>query len=128
MAEGLDLRAGPARELVKEALRSGFPISCATCEHLHRAWSKQEEQCGKALTCGGPVFGRTYPDYKGPLDEQTFSKLCLICGSADIRFHIVVRRRPFGLCNAHRKALDSVSAPGAIKPLIVAVPGTLDVR
>lgn len=119
MAEAPELRAGR----VRDALRTGFPISCASCDHLHRAWETNAVDCGKTATCGGPIFGKAYPDYKGPLPEQAFEKLCLICGKDRIDYHVVLGPRRFGLCFSHRAVFDKISDLKASKPLIVLAPG-----
>lgn len=109
----------------EDALRAGFPITCASCEHFHNAQKTNAEDCGKLLSCGGPIFGRPFPDYKGPLTPEILEKICLICGSPDPDFHILVGLRRFGLCFKHHKIFNRPLGPGAQIPSIVKVPGRL---
>jgi len=103
----------------------GFPITCATCEHLHRAWEKDAPDCGKTATCGGPIFGRNYPDYKGLLTAQAMEKLCLVCGTDNIDFHVAAGKSRFGLCFKDRGRFDNIIAENVTKPLIVPIPGRI---
>lgn len=103
----------------------GFPITCATCEHLHNAWAKQSEDCGKTATCGGPIFGRNYPDYKGPLSPKAMEHLCLVCGSQNIDFHVAVGQRRFGLCFKHRGRFDHIVESNVVAPMILPIPGRI---
>lgn len=107
------------------ALKLGFSVSCATCEHLKFAWDTNAEDCGHIITCGGPVFGRGFPDYKGPLSTQAFEKLCLVCGVEDADYLVFGGLRRFGLCSNHQKVFDNIKAPGAQRPVVVRVPGRL---
>lgn len=110
---------------MEAALRSGFPISCASCEHFHNAQKTDAPDCGRLLSCGGPIFGRTFPDYKGPLTPEAFASLCLICGSQDISFHALAGLRRFGLCFKHRSVFNKAFGPGTQVPPIMKVPGRL---
>jgi hypothetical protein len=120
------VKSGAVRaQQAQDAIRLGFPITCATCEHLYIAWDKQADDCGKTATCGGPIFGRNYPDYKGPLTPEAMERLCLICGSDKIDFHVLVGRRRFGLCVSHRGRLDHIIARNVTSPTIVPIPGRI---
>ena len=112
-----------AREVAEAALKGGFPITCATCEHLKQAFDTYAEGCGKMLTCGGPIFGRSYPDYVGPLKPEEYEKLCLKCGSPSVEFHVFGGLRRFGLCHKHGGIFDGIEDPGTTKPVVVRVPG-----
>ena len=70
MTELPKLRTVGAQQVAEHALSAGFPVTCATCEHLKAAWECDAENCGKLLTCGGPIFGRCFPDYVGPLTKE----------------------------------------------------------
>jgi hypothetical protein len=112
-------------QAVKEALQAGFPITCASCEYLHNAQKTDAQNCGRLLTCGGPIFGRSFPDYKGPLTPEALEKICLICGSQTIDFHILAGLRRLGLCFKHRAVFSRPLGPGATAPMIVKIPGRL---
>jgi len=117
------LRTVGAQNSATAALAGGFPITCATCEHLKAAFDANAVDCGKTLTCGGPIFGRSYPDYVGPLQQNHYDKLCLKCGSPNVDFHVYGGIRRFGLCFAHKGIFDKVEGPGVQHPLITKVPG-----
>ncbi len=117
------LRTVSAQEAASAALKGGFPITCATCEHLKTAFDTDADDCGKMLTCGGPIFGRSYPDYVGPLRSEHYDRLCLKCGSTEVAYHVYGSISRFGLCFKHRGILDRVDGPGTQRPTVVRVPG-----
>ena len=117
------LRTVGAQEAANAALKGGFPITCATCEHLKTAFDADADDCGKMITCGGPIFGRSYPDYIGPLRAKHYDKLCLKCGSTDVAYHVYGSISRFGLCFKHRGIFDKIEGPGIQRPTVVGVPG-----
>lgn len=117
------LRTVSAQKAAEAALSGGYPITCATCEHLKEAFDSNAADCGKTLTCGGPIFNRSYPDYVGPLKSKDYDKFCLKCGSADVQYFVYGGIRQFGLCFDHRGIFDKVDGPGVQKPLVMKVPG-----
>jgi hypothetical protein len=125
MAEIHKLPTVSAQHTAIAALKLGFSVTCATCEHLKFAWDTDAENCGKTITCGGPVFGRGFPDYKGPLSTQAFEKLCLVCGDENADYLVLGALRRFGLCSRHHTAFDNIKAPGTQRPMVIRVPGRL---
>lgn len=117
------LRTVGAQKSAEAALRGGYPITCATCEHLKTAFDTSAPDCGKTLTCGGPIFGRSYPDYVGPLRQEHYDRFCLKCGSPSVDFYVHGGIRRFGLCFSHRGIFDKVEGPGVQQLLITRVPG-----
>jgi len=111
------------QETARLALAHGFPITCATCEHLKNAWERSDDDCGRNLTCGGPIFNRAYPNYLGPIKAEHYDKLCLRCGSSDVDYLVYGGIRQFGLCATHKSIFDKVAGPGVQQPLILRVPG-----
>jgi len=105
---------------VRDALKLGFPITCASCSHLHSAWETEAEDCGYTKTCAGPLFGKAFPDYLGPLKREAFSKLCLICGDRKVTHQVVAGKERLGLCHEHRTVFDKVHDLGTVRPLIIA--------
>jgi hypothetical protein len=118
-----ELRTVGAQRGAERALSYGFPITCATCEHLQDSWERNAEDCGKTITCGGPIFGRYFPDYKGPLTQRDLENVCLKCGTSRIDFHVHGGLRRFGLCYPHKDIFDGIDAPGTQQPTVVRVPG-----
>ena len=67
---------------------------CAWCEHWHNAIDNGSNiGCGKE--CGGPVVGKGFPLYKGPID---LSKYCFICGN-DATSCVRIGGKLIGVCN-----------------------------
>ena len=116
------LRTVSAQQTAEAALAGGYPITCATCEHLKRAFDTDADDCGKVITCGGPIFGRAYPDYEGPLKPSDYESFCIKCGSTDVTHHAYGGVRRFGLCFDHRNIFDKVDGPGVTKPVVVPAP------
>lgn len=123
MTELPRLRTVSAQQAAERALSAGFPVTCATCEHLKTAWECEAEDCGKLLTCGGPIFGRCFPDYKGPFTREALGAVCLKCGSRNVSHHVYGGIHRFGLCFDHKAIFDKIDAPGTQKPTVVRVPG-----
>jgi len=111
------------QETARLALAHGFPITCATCEHLKNAWDESADSCGRMLTCGGPIFNRSYPDYFGPIKPEHYDKLCLRCGHPNVDYYVYGGIRTFGLCEAHKGIFDKIDAPGTTSPVVMRVPG-----
>jgi len=124
MAEAVRrLRTVSAQEAAEAALKGGYPITCATCEHLLAAFTADAPDCGQMLTCGGPIFGRDYPNYVGPLQKEHYDKICLKCGSPNVEFFVFGGIRRFGLCFNHKGVFDKVDGPGTQLPTVMKIPG-----
>jgi len=124
MAEAVRrLRTVSAQNIAESALEGGYPITCATCEHLKDAFDSNASDCGHNLTCGGPIFGRAYPNYVGPIRPETYDKFCLKCGSSTVDYHVYGGINRFGLCFDHKSIFDNVDGPGTQRPLVTRVPG-----
>jgi hypothetical protein len=117
------LRTVSAQQTAEQALKAGFPITCATCEHLKTAWDTNADDCGKLVTCGGPIFSRYFPDYRGPLTREAMEKTCLKCGSHDVQFYVYGGINRFGLCQSHRDIFSKIDAPGTTNPVVFKIPG-----
>ena len=98
---------------IAKAQREGAPITCATCVYYHEG----NGSCGKT-ECGGPGMGRDFPLYEGPIPREKLVERCLVCGSNEIAYHVVMGgdKTKFSLCKKHRKVYDQVgAAPGRLK-------------
>lgn len=95
------------QESIDWALRNGAPVTCATCRHFHEG----NMHCGKT-ECGGPGAGRDFPSYDGPIPREKFVERCLVCGSSEIKFYVMVpgSTTKFSLCKKHRKVYQHVGA------------------
>lgn len=115
-----DLRTSLVQQTADEALKLGFPVTCATCTHLHNAWDAKAEDCGYTASCGGPLFGRAFPDYLGPIKREAFAKICLICGDRNISHQVIAGKERLGLCDKHKNVFDNIRDLGTTRPLIIA--------
>jgi len=90
------------------AAADGYSVVCASCRHLHRARAIQGKaaQCGQPA-CGGPLAGRDFPEYDGPITD--FTRWCFVCGESSA-FAAVVRGsdRALGLCKEHLRFMQHV--------------------
>ena len=94
---------------IKEAVASGLPVTCATCNYYHEARLKGLPGCGK-MACGGPIIGRDFPDYKGQITKEKLNSICLICGDGLITHRIIIpgKEQQFALCNTHKNSFNGV--------------------
>jgi len=83
-------------KMSKREIDRGLTAICAWCEHLHNARRGKVWTCGRS-DCGGPLVGRAFPDYKGPM-EGRLSSFCFLCGeSADAA--VEINGGMLGVCN-----------------------------
>ena len=80
---------------VKILLQSGMCFVCSMCLCCLDGNGK----CGKE-NCGGPIVGRDYPDYRGPLEN--FVNFCFACGD-ESEYGIKVKngKKIVGVCKEH---------------------------
>lgn len=88
----------------------GFGPFCASCVHLQRAHAQGRGDCGKQSTCGGPLSGRAFPKYKGPM--LVSSAICFACGGTP-SFSVEVDGDFLGCCEKHRSLLEKKNTAGA---------------
>jgi hypothetical protein len=61
-------------------MKLGFAFVCACCTRLTSGSSVvRETNCGMT-DCGGPLRGRSFPMYQGPMSRQSMATLCFRCG------------------------------------------------
>jgi hypothetical protein len=70
---------------------------CRMCEHMGAADDKGLDDCGKE-NCGGPLVGRNFPDYKGPL-SQILRDMCFCCGAESEQLLEVDGKEALGVCH-----------------------------
>lgn len=61
------------------AVRGGLSFPCALCDRHWSGCDRGLSHCGVEL-CGGPLSGRTFPEYRGPLPKGDWPMLCFRCG------------------------------------------------
>ena len=77
----------------------GLAFVCCMCLHMAEAYDKGLKDCGKSA-CGGPLLGKTFPLYKGPM-EGNLILYCYRCGRrADMIMEIESPEKtcPLGFC------------------------------
>jgi hypothetical protein len=108
---------------VRAALAEGYPLVCATCQHLWDGRQKGLPTCTMpSKTCAGPSAGRVFHDYKGPLN-LTASTFCFVCGDqpdTEVRVNAMAEdssemrtlktSRKFGICQKHDWVLKNLRA------------------
>ena len=108
-------------------VNQGFNIFCSTCPLLHEAKAKGASGCKESVSsCGGPLRGLTFPDYKGPVSRDRFNEICLVCGSFEnLRQAVYVQgKHTFSLCHEHRKAIEVLpSLNVTLHPIIAPIGG-----
>ena len=107
-----------ADSAVQEALAEGYAFPCACCKKLWRAkavgYRGGCEAQMKGEECSGPVSGRAFPLYEGPLTLATLASHCFRCGDGPLsgsRGDKVIEMpsdpgRQLGLCKRHLPMLD----------------------
>jgi hypothetical protein len=65
---------------VAQAVAEGVSPICATCKHFWQARDQRREHCAHHRTCGGPIKGRMFPQYAGPMDEFRRVATCFMTG------------------------------------------------
>lgn len=101
---------------------------CRLCEHLAEARDAGRDTCGQ--DCGGPMKGKTFPRYKGPLTPGYIASHCFICGDLT-PITVGLHGKMIGVCERHLIFLEKYlgelqKAPledrGIVKTTKVAVP------
>ena len=75
---------------------------CRLCERLAEARDAKRETCGQE--CGGPMKGKHFPRYKGPLTPGFMASHCFICGEPtpiSMKVEGLIDGREIGVCKRH---------------------------
>lgn len=91
-------------------MRLGFAFVCACCTKLPSGIAAGKNGCDLAGTtnCGGPLLGKSFPMYSGPLTRQTRASLCFRCGEAG---KMLLRTRDGGyvaVCEQHLRMFPEI--------------------
>lgn len=87
---------------VQELLRRGYAFPCACCENMWLALRSGVEFCDRlAPNCGGPLVGKSFPDYKGMLTKTTIAQHCFRCGNPAFQTVQVADGGYVGACRSH---------------------------
>ena len=103
-------------DMAKQATEGGMAFACAMCKHY---WKNEEvpyelraQGAGRCsqTTCGGPMGGRTFPSYLGPLPAGDWDVFCFVCGSPETTHGVKLAdgsgSRVLGVCRDHVRFVD----------------------
>jgi len=86
---------------IEIGLKSGMAFVCVICSRMREAIDKGLDGCGVA-GCGGPMAGKTFPGYRGSLDESNWTEFCFVCGrQSDAGINVKGSNRMLGVCAKH---------------------------
>lgn len=95
---------------IQNEIHSGTSPVCASCKHFWVAKDAGLESCGQ--DCGGPIAGKDFPKYDGPM--TSLDKFCFACISeADYVVRSVGASRLVGICRRHLPLLDRLRTTAA---------------
>lgn len=87
---------------VQELLRRGYAFPCACCENMWAALRAGAVFCqALAPNCGGPLVGKSFPDYRGLLTKTTIATHCFRCGNPAIDTFRMADGGYIGACRSH---------------------------
>lgn len=86
----------------------GVGFICATCDH-YAAGRRQRlpgHKCTAEKPCGGPIAGKVFPEYKGPVSD--LSAVCFVCGGdATHGVRPNGQEKAVGCCEKHLTVLEN---------------------
>ena len=112
MIKNVEIVADSIKKEESDRARSvGFGFVCSMCMKLHASDWKNTKGC-VGVSCCGPIGGKDYPEYIGPL-EGVFHLYCFACGKENPSNIVSVKdsSRLIGVCEDHLELLD----PGRYK-------------
>ena len=87
---------------------------CRHCEYMAKAEDEGKSVCGVS-DCGGPIKGRIFPKYRGPLGTVAMATQCFVCGAvAGISIHDPLRN--LAICERHLHILNLEIDRSQLKP------------
>jgi len=92
-------------------MKAGFSFVCAMCVKLHAGKEARGTTDWRLVEClgedcGGPMGGRGYPEYRGPLGAVNLPQYCWRCGrDADAAVESIKDQRMVGSCEKHLELL-----------------------
>jgi len=89
----------------EELLKKGFAFPCTVCAKMWRALDRGAEVCEASMTCGGPMMGKSFPDYEGVLNGSLV-RFCFRCGRQASKLVSPPDGGYIGVCDEHIKMLD----------------------
>jgi len=102
--------------MAKTATEGGLAFACAMCKHYWRNddydFAERAKGAGacKQTACGGPMSGRTFPSYEGPLPDGDWEHLCFVCASPSVSHGVKIAdgtgTRTLAVCDEHVRFVD----------------------
>lgn len=101
----------------------GMSFVCAACKKHWQASDRGLDGCMarvKKKPCAGPLKGKSFPEYEGPLQDH-LSKCCFVCGKEPDALVLTEDGGAVGVCNEHMSVLESFSEGRDAPPFITKV-------
>jgi len=98
-------------------MKAGYAFPCACCFKLHRAIDRGLEFCehAKDQSCGGPLLGKAFPLYEGPLTQTMIASKCFRCGEKSAYLAELPREAGYlGVCEEHKHMLRPESSKAMV--------------
>lgn len=107
--------------MVARVMAKGVGWICAHCEHFWWGLSRGVPMCRIVFqkgqdACGGPIVGRTFPEYRGPLSRSIFPDRCFVCGDeATCGIQVRGSKELIGACEEHEQMVHEMRPHDAEK-------------
>lgn len=103
----------------------GVSFVCATCTRYWEATDRGLDSCmahQRKKDCAGPLKGKTFPEYDGPL-LNNLAHCCFVCGQKPDALVVTGDGGSVGVCNAHQSVLEDFSEGSDAPPFITKTKG-----
>ena len=107
------MSVGGSSSLVSVLRANGFGFVCSMCHHMWDAYAAGHASCG--MDCGGPLSGRSFPAYNGPLTLKR--DYCFVCGETP-KYEISCLSGTVGCCEQHIDVLKYSRSKNQNKTII----------
>lgn len=100
-----------APEKVRLVVANGLSFTCAMCLKYWRAHDRSGVAVSEfvscdGIDCGGPIVGKSFPEYEGPLTADFMASHCFRCGDPATKIAVVNGGRHVGVCQRHVLTMD----------------------
>lgn len=105
------------QDLAKKLMQMGYAFVCSHCAKLQRPAAKGIRACEAANSikeCGGPLSGKAFPEYEGPLTRDAIADLCFRCGKQSSNLVQVGGTGFVGACKEHVEMLRPQSSQAMV--------------
>jgi len=108
---------------VRDAVAQGLAFPCAMCRHYWQGRDDGEDSCNKK-ECGGPLSGRSFPSYDGPLPDGDWAHFCFLSGQSNdlVGVHVVGAGRRLAIAKDDQGIFDNCTRKSGAIDCIVSTP------